>query len=105
MIDPPGFLHWFSLSTLLFGIGLYGVLTRRSAIGVLISIELLLNSCAVNVALFNRYLAPGKLDGSLMVIFIIAVAAAEAVVAMAIFVSLYRSRATLDLTRFGLMKH
>ncbi|MEE8404935.1 MAG: NADH-quinone oxidoreductase subunit NuoK [candidate division Zixibacteria bacterium] len=104
MSFAPGLLHWLILSTLLFSIGLYGVLARRSAIGVLISIELMLNSTGINFVLFNHYIAPRALDGALFVIFIIAVAAAEAVVAMAIFVAIFRSHKTVELTKISTMK-
>jgi NADH-quinone oxidoreductase subunit K len=104
MTFVPGLLHWLALSTLLFAIGLYGVLSRKSAVGVLIAIELMLNSTAINFVVFIRYIAPQLLYGALMVIFIIAVAAAEAVVAMAIFVAIYRSRKTVDVTQFDTMK-
>lgn len=100
----PGFLHWLILSTVLFSIGIYGVLSRKSAVGVLIAIELMLNSAAINFIVFNRYISPTQLDGALMVIFIIAVAAAEAVVAMAIFVAIFRSRKTVDVTQFDTLK-
>jgi NADH-quinone oxidoreductase subunit K len=100
----PGFLHWLVLSTILFSIGIYGVLSRKSALGVLIAIELMLNSTAINFIVFNRFISPAALDGALMVIFIIAVAAAEAVVAMAIFVAIFRSRKTVDVTKFDTMK-
>lgn len=104
MTIVPGILHWLILSTLLFSIGLYGVLSRKNAIGVLISIELMLNSTGINFVIFNRYISPQALDGALMVLFIIAVAAAEAVVAMAIFVTIFRSRKTVDVTKIDSMK-
>jgi NADH-quinone oxidoreductase subunit K len=100
----PGFLHWLILSTVLFSIGIYGVLSRKSALGVLIAIELMLNSTAINFTVFNRFISPPTFDGALMVIFIIAVAAAEAVVAMAIFVAIFRSRKSVDVTKFNTMK-
>ncbi|MFC2074810.1 NADH-quinone oxidoreductase subunit NuoK [Bdellovibrionota bacterium] len=100
----PGILHWLIVSALLFSIGLFGVLTRKSAIGILVSIELMLNSAALNFLVFNRFIAPAKVEGELMAIFIIAVAAAEAVVAMAIFVALFRQRKTIDVTQMNLMK-
>jgi len=100
----PGFMHWLVLSTILFSIGIYGVLCRKSALGVLIAIELMLNSAAINFIVFNRFISPATLDGALMVIFIIAVAAAEAVVAMAIFVAIFRSRKTVDVNKFNTMR-
>ena len=96
--------HWMILSLLLFSIGLYGVLTRRNAIGILLGVELMLNAAALNFVVFNHFLAPQSVDGALMAIFIIAVAAAEVVVALAIFVSLFKQRKTADVTRMDAMK-
>ncbi len=95
---PPPIDAWLLLSSLLFAIGMYGVLTRRNAVGILISLELALNAAALNFVVFNSKVAPAKVDGSIMAIFVIAVAAAEVVVAMAIFVALYRHRKTMDVT-------
>ena len=80
------------------------------AVGVLMSLELCLNAAAVNFVLFNRYLAPTaqggaeRLDGAVMTIFVIAVAAAEVVVGMAIFVAMYAERRTVDVTRLDALK-
>lgn len=92
MITP---LHFVGVSVLLFGIGLLVVLTRRNAIGILMGIELMLN--AVNVALvtFDRVYGPERLDGQLFSLFVIAVAAAEAVVGLALILAIYRSRGTV----------
>ncbi len=98
MTLTPGLYHWLMLTLLLFSVGLYGLLTRRNAVGVLLSTELMLNSAAMNFVIFNRYMAPGFVDGSIMAIFIIAVAAAEVVVAMAIFVALLKIKKTADVT-------
>ena len=104
MTFAPSLLHWLALSTLLFSIGLYGVLTRRNAITVLMSIELMLNSAAFNFLIFDRFTSHAFLDGALMVIFIVAVAAAEAVVAMAIFVALFRAKKNIDVTEQNQLK-
>ena len=96
--------HWMMLALLLFSIGMYGMLTRRNAIGILFSIELMLNAAALNFVIFNHYLKPNAVDGALMAIFIIAVAAAEVVVALAIFVSLFKQRKTADVTHMDAMK-
>lgn len=101
MITP---YHWLTLSAVLFGFGVYGVLSRRSALGVLIAVELMLNSAALNFAIFNRFRMTQVPEGNLMVIFIIAVAAAEAVVAMAIFVSIYRTKKSIDVTQYNSLK-
>jgi NADH:ubiquinone oxidoreductase subunit K len=96
--------HWMLLSLLLFSIGIYGMLTRRNAIGILLSVELLLNAAALNFVIFNHYRNPAAVDGAVMAIFIIAVAAAEVVVALAIFVSLFKQRKTADVTHMDAMK-
>ena len=100
-LDPS---HWLVLSALLFSIGLYGLLTRRNAVGVLISLELMLNASAMNFVMFDRMLHPAAVDGQVMAIFVIATAAAEVVVAMAIFVTLFKYRKTADVTRMDAMK-
>lgn len=100
----PGVMHWLTLSTLMFSIGIYGLLTRKNAVGILISTELMLNAVVLNFAVFNRFIAPNVIDGELMSIFVIAVAAAEAVVGMAIFVAIFKHRRTLDVTHLDVMK-
>lgn len=100
----PGIREWLVLSTTVFSIGLYGLLTRRNAVGILMALELMLNSAAMNFVIFNRFCMPGKIDGTVMAIFVIAVAAAEVVVGMAIFVALYRYRGTVDVNRMNTMQ-
>lgn len=102
---PPGVFHWLVVSTLLFSIGIYGVLTRRNAVGILMAVELLLNSGALNFVVFTTFIAPGAVDGQIMALFIIATAAAEVVAGMAIFVTLAKNRKTIDVTRMDMMKH
>ena len=87
--------HFLGVAVLLFGVGLLVVLIRRNAIAVLMGVELMLN--AVNVALvtFDRVYGPARLDGQLFSLFIITVAAAEAVVGLALILAIYRSRATV----------
>jgi NADH:ubiquinone oxidoreductase subunit K len=101
----PGLQHWLILAAALFAVGVYGVLTRRSAVGVLMAVELLLNSAALTFVVFNRFSRPAAVDGQVMAIFVIAVAAAEVVVAMAIFVALYRVGRTVDLNRLDRLKN
>jgi len=88
--------HIIILSTMLFFIGAYGFLTRRNMIAMLMSLELMLNSVNINFIAFNKYLFPENLDGLIYIIFIIAIAAAEAAVAMAIIINLYRNTKTID---------
>jgi NADH:ubiquinone oxidoreductase subunit K len=101
----PGPIHWLVLGAALFSVGLYGLLTRRHAVGVLMAIELMLNAGVLNFVIFNHYVAPGTVDGQIMGVFVIAVAAAEVVLGMAIFVALFRLRGTVDVTRMDIMKY
>jgi NADH:ubiquinone oxidoreductase subunit K len=88
--------HFLVLSTGLFFIGVYGFFTRRNMITMLMSIELILNSVNINFVVFNKYLYPGKTDGIFFSLFIIAIAAAEAAMAIAIIIHLYRSYNSID---------
>ena len=82
---------YFVLSALLFFIGVYGFVTRRNLIAMLISIELVLNAVDINFAAFNRLLFPGELEGFFMTIFSIGVSAAESAVAIAIIINVFRN--------------
>ena len=84
------------VSTALFFIGCYGFFTRRNMITMLMSIEQILNSVNINFVAFNKYLYPQHLDGVFFTIFIITIAAAEAAVAIAIIINLYRSHKSID---------
>jgi NADH-quinone oxidoreductase subunit K len=84
-------LHYFLiLATVMFFVGVYGFLTRRNLITILMSVELILNSVNINFLAFNRYLFPHKLEGLFFSLFVIAVAAAEAAVAIALIINIYR---------------
>lgn len=82
---------YFVLSALLFFIGVYGFVTRRNLIAMLISIELLLNAVDINFAAFNRLLFPGEFEGFFMTLFSMGVSAAESAVAIAIIINVYRN--------------
>jgi NADH:ubiquinone oxidoreductase subunit K len=103
MIEP-GLYHILFISAALFFIGVYGFLTRRNLITMLMSIELVLNSVNLNFIAFNKYLWPNKLDGLFFAIFVIAIAAAEAAVAIAIIINLYRSHQSIDVENAAEMK-
>src|SRR6267378_5434741 len=96
--------HVLLVSTALFFIGMYGFFTRRNMITMLMAIELILNSVNINFVAFNKYLYPDKLDGIFFTIFIITIAAAEAAVAIAIIINLYRSHHSIDVEDAGEMK-
>lgn len=99
-----GLYHWIVLSFIILGIGLYGVLTRRNALLVLMSLELIINAAAINFAAFNYYLTPELVKGQIFSIFAIAVAAAEAAIGIAIVIRLYRLQGGVDLTQAAELK-
>ena len=99
-----GLNHYLILSAVLFGIGLWGALSKKSAVVILMCIELMLNAAAIAMVAFSRFVVPELLTGQVFAIFIIVVAAAEATVALAIIMSIYRSRDTIDATKIDLMK-
>ena len=82
---------YFELSALLFFIGVFGFITRRNLIAMLVSIELVLNAVDLNFAAFNRLLFPGEFEGFFMTLFSIGVSAAESAVAIAIIINVYRN--------------
>ena len=90
------------LSALLFAIGLYGVLTRRNAIVVLMSIEIMFNAPILNLVAFSAYL--GDASGQMFALVAIALAAGEAAVGLAIFLVLYNAHGTVDLSRVRLLR-
>ena len=90
------------LSALLFAIGLYGVLTRRNAIVVLMSVEIMFNAPILNLVAFSAYL--GDASGQMFALVAIALAAGEAAVGLAIFLVLYNAHGTVDLSRVRLLR-
>lgn len=97
--------HFLVVSTLMFFIGIYGFLTRRNLITLLMSIELILNSVNINFVVFNRYLYPDQLQGQFFAMFIIAIAAAEASVAIALIINIYRRFTSIEVDDVDEMKH
>ncbi len=93
------------LATIMFFIGIYGFLTRRNLITILMSVELILNSVNINFMAFNRYLFPHRLEGMFFSLFIIAVAASEAAVAIAIIINIYRRFTTINVEDASEMKY
>ena len=96
--------HYMLVSGLLFLIGLFGALTRRNIIGILMSIELMFNAANINLVAFNRFLYPQGVAGQAVTIFTIAVAAAEVVVGLALVLAIYRNRQTIYAEDFNLLK-
>ncbi len=99
-----GLTHYLILSSVLFAIGLFGALTKRNAIVILMCIEIMLNAVNIAMVAFSRYIVPLLLTGQVFAVFIIAVAAAEAAVGLAIIMSIYRSRETIETDKIDLMK-
>ncbi len=97
--------HILFVSTALFFIGTYGLFTRRNMITMLMAVELILNSVNINFVVFNKYLYPEQLDGLFFTIIIITIAAAEAAVAIAIIINLYRSHKSIDVEEATEMKY
>ncbi|AIE75728.1 MULTISPECIES: NADH-quinone oxidoreductase subunit NuoK [Cyanophyceae] len=92
------------LAAALFCIGIYGLITSRNAVRVLMSIELLLNAVNLNLMGFSNYLDPSNIRGQVFAIFVITIAAAEAAVGLAIVLAIYRNRETTDMEQFNLLK-
>ncbi|HZK18001.1 MAG TPA: NADH-quinone oxidoreductase subunit NuoK [Clostridia bacterium] len=105
MIDfTVGPTHYLILSAFLFSIGLFGVLVKRNAIAILICIELMLNAVNINLVAFNKFLTPLAFTGQMFAIFIIAVAAAEVAVGLAIIIAVYRHRLSANVDDYNLLK-
>jgi NADH:ubiquinone oxidoreductase subunit K len=96
--------HYLFLSAALFCIGLYGALTRRNAVGVLMSIELMLNAVNLNFVAFNALLHGAGLTGQMATLFTITIAAAEATVGLALVVSLFRARRSVRIEDVDLLR-
>ena len=103
-MSEPTLLHFLILGAILFALGIFGLLTRRNAVGVLMSIELLFNAAAINFVAFAKYVAPDGLAGQVFAIFIITVAAAEAAVGLSIVMLLYRNFNGIEVDKINFMK-
>jgi NADH:ubiquinone oxidoreductase subunit K len=96
--------NYLVLSGILFSLGVYGVLARRNAVLILMSVELMLNAVSLNFIAFAAYLDPEKITGVVFAIFVITIAAAEVGLALAIIISLYRNRSTANVDEVASMK-
>ena len=105
MISGISIYEILTLTSILFFIGVYGFLTRKNLISVLISVEIILNASVINFVIFNKYLYPDMLQGALFSIFIIAVAAAETALAVAIIINLYRQISSVEVKDTEIMKY
>ncbi len=92
------------VGALLFSVGLFVALSRRSAVGVLMGIELMLNSVNLTFVAFSRYMVKTPLHGQVFAVFVITVAAAEAAVALALAVAIYRLRQSIEVDKLNILK-
>lgn len=99
-----GLTHFLTLSTILFCVGIFGVLTRRNAIGILMSVELMFNAVNINFVAFSKFITPTDFVGQIFAIFVITIAAAEATVGLAIVLLIYRNFKGVNVDNINLMK-
>ena len=99
-----GLEHYLILSAIIFSIGLYGALSKKNAIVVMMCIELMLNAVNIAMVAFSRFITPALLTGQVFAIFIMVVAAAEAAVGLAIIITIYRNRESIETTDVDSMK-
>ena len=97
-------VYFLIISAVLFGIGMYGVLTRRHLVHVLLSIELILNAVLINLVAFSSFTTPDKIIGQMFAVFVIVVAACEVGVGLAIILSVYRKKKTVDIDNINILK-
>lgn len=96
---------WYLVpSVLMFACGVYGFVTRRNLIAMLISLELILSSADLNFVVFNRFLFPGSMEGMVFTLFAIAIAAAETAIAIAIIINIYRATGSTDISKTNKMQ-
>lgn len=99
-----GLTHYLVLSAVLFCIGLYGALTRRNAVIILMCIEIMLNAVNISLVAFSSYVVPQLLTGQVFAIFVMVVAAAEVAVGLAIIFAIFRHFTDIDVNKINLMK-
>ena len=91
-------------SLIMYGCGVYGFITRKNMIAILISLELMLNSVDINFTVFNRFLFPGQMEGMFFTLFAIGIAAAETALAIAIVINVFRAVKKVDIRELTKMK-
>jgi NAD(P)H-quinone oxidoreductase subunit 4L len=96
--------HYLTLSALLFSIGLYGIITRNNAFRVLMSIEVILNAVNINFVAFAHYVDPLVVKGQVFSLFVMAIAAAEAAIGLALLLLIYRNRINIRMDSFNSLK-
>jgi NADH-quinone oxidoreductase subunit K len=102
-LQHPGLTHFLILSGMLFSLGLFAILTRRNALMVLMGIELVLNAANINFIAFSRYVST-SLDGHVVAVFVIILAAAEAAIALAIILNIYQNFNTVNVDEISKLR-
>ena len=97
-------ITYLIIAALLFGIGFYGLVHRRTLIGMLIAGELILAGASINFMAFNRFLAPDPTVGQIFTLFIMGIAAAEAAIGLAIIIALFRNKLTVNIDEINILK-
>ena len=97
-------LYYIIPSLIMFGCGVYGFITRKNLIAILISLELMLNSVDINFVVFNRFLFPGQMEVMFFTLFAIAIAAAETALAIAIIINIFREVKNVDIENLNKLK-
>ncbi|OIP00751.1 MAG: NADH-quinone oxidoreductase subunit K [Bacteroidetes bacterium CG2_30_33_31] len=105
MIQDIPIQYFLIVSTIMFFVGICGFLIRHNLITILMSIELILNSVNINFLVFNKYLFPNQLQGNFFVLIVVAIAAAEASIAIALFINMYRMYNNIDVENISEMKY
>ena len=105
MIEGIGVNDFLVVSTIMFFVGIYGFIIRKNLITMLMSVELILNASNINFVVFNKYLFPDMMQGYMFSLFVIGIAAAEAAVAIAIILNVYRNLKDINVEHLDTMKH
>ena len=102
-LQQPGLTHFLLISAVLFSFGVFAVVSRRNAIQVLMGIELILNAANINFIAFSRY-SWGNLDGQVIAVFVIILAASEAAIALAIILNIYQNFNTVNVDEINRLR-
>jgi NADH:ubiquinone oxidoreductase subunit K len=99
-----GLTHYLVVAALLFALGLFAVVTRRNSVTILMGVELMLNAANINLVAFNKYAAPGAIQGQVFALIVITLAACEAAVGLALVLAAYRTLETVYIDEINIMK-
>jgi NADH:ubiquinone oxidoreductase subunit K len=99
-----GLTHYLVVSALLFALGLFAAVTRRNSVTILMGVELMLNAANINLVAFNKYAAPGAMQGQIFALIVITLAACEAAVGLALVLAAYRTLETVYVDEINIMK-